>query len=181
MTSKKNLERAYDSLSNAITSFRSAKRPSDDQPYGDDLDALADVMRRRGAELIGLMNNASSRCGAELVAMCDRLTDQSAELLIAHDEAAIDAKIEELEDEILDGRLVCTADRPGGWCFSITTNGRTATLNIFNVEPGGKLRYHSESGQGRSYSGSTELDAIEREFRRIGLRAGALVPASRQF
>jgi hypothetical protein len=97
------------------------------------------------------------------------------------DEAEIDARIEELEDEILDGRLVCTADKPDGWCFSITTNGKTATLNIYNVDPGGKLRYHSESEQVRSYSGRTELDAIKREFRRIGLRAGALVPASRQF
>lgn len=83
-TSKKQLERGYDALSNAIAAFRSAKRPTKDSPYGDDIAALVDLVRRRGSDLLSLMANASVRCGADLLQMCDSLTDQSADILIAH-------------------------------------------------------------------------------------------------
>ncbi len=83
-TSKKTLEIGYNALSNVIAAYRSAKRPTEDQPYGDDLDMLIEVMRRQGSMLISMVNDASIRCDDELISMCESLIDQSSTLIIEH-------------------------------------------------------------------------------------------------
>lgn len=82
-TSKKDLSRAYDALSSAIrttqeTVYHAKRLPRNEADKAITLvqNAVA-TQRVRGAELMSLTANASSRCGSELVAMSERLIDKS--------------------------------------------------------------------------------------------------------
>ena len=86
-TSKRELEKAYDALSNCIQSTMDTvahvkRMPAEESAKAAEfVQNCVAVQRARGASLIQLVNAASARCGAELVAMCERLIDKSVSVL----------------------------------------------------------------------------------------------------
>ena len=88
-TSKRELEKAYDALSSSIqytmdTVTHAQRMPAEESAKAVEMvqNCLA-VQRARGASLIEFVDSASARCGAELIAMCERLIDKSVSVLEA--------------------------------------------------------------------------------------------------
>lgn len=88
-TTKRDLARAYDSLSNALADFGQIRASVDNYRPGEADQALtagADRVRARGAALIAASKNASARCGEDLLDLCENLIDKSTTVLIKYSE-----------------------------------------------------------------------------------------------
>ena len=86
-TRKRDLERAYDALATALATLATTVLTASRGGYAtkemgcQHVDGMVATVRQRGAELIELTENASGRCSAELIGMCENLIDRSATVL----------------------------------------------------------------------------------------------------
>ena len=87
-TSNKKIELAYDSLSNALNTFKISKATQEHETNCTHpqiaLDGFCAILKQRGSELSTAIESRSKRCSDTLYNLCESLIDQSVTVLTDH-------------------------------------------------------------------------------------------------